>query len=421
MKNRMFASLVVLPLFAGCSGAPRATDTPASTAPAPDAPGRAKKVADAYAAFSFEACHTGEDCGAALAQSVNEKTSGPDAWNPRAHLDTLDVDWIPEWPRLPTGPEGAKYTFAAMALAATRKSWATACTKFYDAYAKDLDKRLAELEPKLVRIKTSPNPYDRIGDLLKIEPEKPRKDALGEFTPGSDAVRYAWEVALYDAFFETNRIFVYAFDGYAPSAELVAMMRPRQGRDYERDAYCLDASKGLVPNAPVLPDTSSWDGEVREMVKPAIPIEREALVNERRGQLALQVKAKFGGAALEHPSLPPGIREISVGTVTRFERNGKAASVVVTQLREEKKPNTNGTEKTVKVDETSSVEFADWPSGVILSPGDSVSFYGAEKTVKDTVISSTPTLEHLSRQRTVEGRHVTSIVTKATGKKVYWK
>ncbi|HTJ83511.1 MAG TPA: hypothetical protein VL400_17445, partial [Polyangiaceae bacterium] len=414
----VIGALVALPLVASCGGAkPDAgAATPTASAPPADAPGRAKKIAEAYAAFSFEACHTGEDCGALFAKSVSEETSGAAAWNPRGHMDSPDPEWIPEWGRLQTGPEGARYTFAALALAATRKSWARACTESHAAFAKRLDARLADLEPKLARIRMSPNPYDRIGDILALQPEKPQKGALGEFTPGSDAVRYTWEAALYDAFNETGRTFVYAFDGYAPSEELVAVMRPRQGQDYERDAYCIDAAKGLVPNAPALPDTSSWDAEVREMVRPAIGIDREALVKERRGQLALQVKAKFANAMSKNPSLPEGIRELSVGTVTKFVRNGKAASVVVTQLREEKKANPDGTQKTVKIDETSSVEFADWPSGVVLDPGDSLSFYGAEKTVKDTVIKSTPELEHLSRQRTVDGRHVTSVVTKAAGK-----
>jgi hypothetical protein len=425
-KNRATRGLALaMPLLlwsvAACGG--RATE------PGPDVPSkpraddsgaRASAVGDTFKKFVYTQCASKEDCPSVFARAAGQDASGR-AWNPRAHMDAPDPAWLVEWYRLPSGEDNARYVYAALALGAVRRSWAEHCDQAYGAYRKDLDARLGELEPKLARLSIEPNPYDRIGGVLALEPDKPKKgDALGEFVKGSDPVRYAYEAALYDAFNDTNRTFVYAFDGYAPSDALVETMKPRQARDYERDAFCLDAARGAIPGVDPLPDTSSWDGEVREMVRSAIPTPQKAAVEARRSQLVLQVRAKFKNAMTRTPSLPTGIREISVGTVTAFERNGRAARVTVTQTREDRKT-VDGISRLQKIDEISTVDFKDWPSGVILDPGDSVSFYGAELTVKDTIIKSTPELEHLSRQRTVDGRHVTKTVTKSGGTKVFFR
>jgi hypothetical protein len=48
----------------------------------------------------------------------------------------------------------------------------------------------------------------------------------------------------------------------------------------------------------------------------------------------------------------------------------------------------------------------------VLEPGDSVSFYGAELSVKEVIMKSTPELEHRSREYKIEGKHVTKLTAK---------
>src|SRR5262249_30570307 len=141
-----------------------------------------------------------------------------------------------------------------------------------------------------------PNPYDRLSGLLSIEPSKIEKSKMNEFAPGSDAVRYRWEVALFDAFEETKRTFVYTFDGHAPSDELIAVMHPRQPKEYEADAFCALAAAGKVADVPALPSTSSWDSGIRGMVRQVVPDDRQSQLEKRRSELADVTRAKFAKA-----------------------------------------------------------------------------------------------------------------------------
>jgi hypothetical protein len=410
--SRQAFKIAPLALIFGCGGDPKPTASTISHASIDPA-----RLVDVYNGFSFGNCQAGDDCPRVFAKAAGADlgaTGKQPAANPRAAMKNPDPAWIPEWDRLPSDAAGAHYAYEALALAAVQRSWAASCDAAYAAHKKAMDEKLAALDRAIAEKNRDPNPYDRLGGLLALEPEAPQKGALGEFKPGSDAIRYRWEAAVFEAFEDTARTFVYTFDAYAPDDALLATMRPRQPQAYERDAYCLDASRGGIAGVKPLPDTSAWDADVRGMVRFAVPAEHAKEIEQRRGELTVQARAKFAKAKLPDPKLPTGIREIVVQSVTGFERDGKRAIVTAVSTREEKSG-----QKTVKIDETATATFADWPSGVMLAPGDTVSFYGAEVRVKDTVIRSTPELEHLSRASTMEAKHVTKIVTKGQTKKYF--
>ncbi len=403
---------LVFSFVLACGSEPQA-DAPPTSRGSVDA----TRLVEVYNGFSFGNCQSGDDCPRVFAKAagVDLGASGKQpAANPRRSMKSPDPAWIPEWDRLPGDEAGAHYAYEALALAAVQRSWAASCDAAYAAHEKSIDEELATLDRGIAEKNRDPNPYDRLAGLLALEPAQPKKGALGEFVAGSDAVRYRWEAAVFEAFEDTARTFVYTFDAYAPDDALLETMRPRQPRAYERDAFCLDASRGAIANVKPLPDTSAWDADVRGMVRFAVPAERAKEIAERRRQLSVQVRAKFAKTKIPDPKLPTGIREITLDRVTAFERDGKRATVTAVSTREEK----SGA-KTVKIDDTATAAFADWPSGVILAPGDAVSFYGAEVRVKDTVIRSTPELEHLSRASALEAKHVTKIVTKGQTKKYF--
>lgn len=415
MKRDARFSLAACFLTLSACGPATPADAPAAARPTPRVD--AGRLAEVYSSFSYGNCQSGDDCPAVFAKAVGAdlgpsgKRPGP---NPRATMKNPDPGWLPEWGRLPESEAGAHYTYEALALAAVQRSWSHACDEAYRSYKKEADERLAALDRAIAEKNRDPNPYDRLGALLSLEPDKPKKESLGEFVKGSDAVRFRWEAAVFEAFEDTARTFVYSFDAYAPSEALVATMRPRQPEKYERDAFCLDASTGKIPGVKPLPDTSAWDADVRGMVKLAVPPARAQAIEQRRKELSTQVRLKFQKVMLPDPKLPPGVRELELTNISRFERDGRAAIVTSTTTREERAGG-----KTIKIDETRQTTFADWPSGVILAPGDSVSFYGAETRVKDTVIRSTPELEHLSRETALEAKHITRLTTKGQTKKYF--
>jgi hypothetical protein len=404
--------LVALFLVA-CGGDPKPTpETAASTSAVSP-----QRITQVYEGFSFGNCATGDDCARVFAKAVGADLGArgkAPAANPRATMKNPDPTWIPEWDRLPSGDKDAHFTYEALALAAVQRSWSASCDAAYEKHKASMDEKLGALDRAIAEKNRNPNPYDRLAGLLALEPDKPQKGALGEFSPGSDALRYRWETAVFEAFEDTARTFVYVFDAYAPSDELLGVIKARQPESYERDAFCLDASSGKIAGVKPLPDTSAWDGDVRGMVKLAVPAATAKAIAERRAELATQVRLKFAKAKVANPSLPTGIRELQTASIQGFERDGRRAMVTSVSTREEK----NGS-RTIKVDETVITTFADWPSGVVLSPGDKVSFYGAELKVKDQTIRSTPELEHLSRQTNFEAKHVTSIVTKGQTKRYF--
>ena len=232
-----------------------------------------ERVSQVYEGFSFGNCTSGDDCPKVFAKAVGADlgpTGKAPAANPRASMKNPDPTWIPEWDRLPSSDKDAHYAYEALALAAVQRSWAASCDAAYKKHKASIDEKLQALDRAVAEKNRNPNPYDRLGGLLALEPDKPKKDALGEFSPGSDAIRYRWETAVFDAFEDTARTFVYVFDAYAPSDALLGVMKPRQPESYERDAFCLDASTGKIAGVKPLPDTSAWDGDVRGMVKLAV-------------------------------------------------------------------------------------------------------------------------------------------------------
>jgi hypothetical protein len=402
-----------VPLFLLSCSAPARKDT-SSSIDASKASAHAR-IPGVYASFSFGNCNATESCPVTFAKAVGADLGptgkGP-APNPRATMKNPDPVWLPAWGRLPEGDAGAHYTFAALTLAAVERSWSVACDAAYREHKKRMDERLAALDRAVAEKNRDPNPYDRLRGILALEPEKPSKDGLGEFVRGSDALRHAWELAVFEAFEATGRTFVYALDRRAPSDALLAVMRPRQPEAFERDAFCLDAQKAGAPNLAPMPDTSAWDADVRAMVKRAVSPDRASEITRRRAEITAQVKLKFAKVKVDRPQPPPGVREMSTGAIQSFARDGRKATTTYVAAREERAGS-----KLVKIDETVVATFPDWPSGVLLEPGDAVTFYGFEVRTKDTVIRSTPELEHLSRQTSVEAKHVVSVRAKGTVKK----
>ena len=382
----------------GC-GSPQEEPGVPSAGPATDVSG----IAATYRNWDFSTCASADRC----AESFREKAGQKPNLNPKASMKNPDPAWIPEWESLPSGDPGARYVYEALVLAATNRTWAKRCDEAYTAYGKKLDAKLAQVRELVAKESRDPNPYDRLAALLALKPKRD-PETSGEFVEGSDVVRYEIEASIFDAFEATNRTFLYAVKGYAPSDSVLASTHKREPRAYERDSYCLDASRGLIADVPKLPTLSPGTDEVRSMVTPVLTAERIREVEKRRQDLVEVTKAKFAKVTGSTPSLPPGVREMSEGRVQRFERDGKGATVVLLLLAER----TDASGKIQKIDETITASFSDWPSGLVLELGDAISFYGIEQKLKDTIIKSSPILEHLSRETTVLAKHL----SKATNK-----
>jgi hypothetical protein len=384
---------------------------------------RARAIEETFAGFGFEDCTTDPSlCADEFARRAGADLHAPTGYSPRATLaKNPDPTWLPEWDRMPASTPRAPYAWRALTLAAVNKSYAARCNEAYERFAKEQSRLEKGLGHGIAKVNREVNPYDRLAMMLALEPAKaPTSGKLGEFAPGSDALRYQWEVAVFDAFEDTQRTFLYLATGHAPSEDLLGTMRPRQAPDYERDAYCIDAMRGLVPGVPAMPDLGSAFDEVRGMVKAVVPEERVASIEKRREDLTSVVRAKFQKTRVKNPSLPPGVRVLTMARVEMFERDGRAAKVRVTVTDESVRVEPNGQRKTVKVDETATASFADWPSGLVLEPGDTITFFGAESSEKITIIKSTPELEHKSRQTVLEAKHLWKAHTK-TGSTVWFR
>ena len=378
------------------------------------------RVKDVYTAFNFADCKSGENCAGTFAERAGlslGKDGKNKVPNPRAHLPSPDDVWILSWAELPTGEPGSHYVFEAITLAAVHRTWRASCEKAHAEFDKAFTERYAAFDKQIVEKNQATNPYDRLAGLLALEPDKPDKAALdhkkgASFKKGSDALRYRWETAVFDAFEETGRTFVYSFDAYAPSDELLTVIHPRQPKDLELEAFCLDAWRGNNPSFEPPPDTSSWDTHVKSMVRAPVLEEQVRRVDKRRTELADVAKAKFAKAKLPNPQLPTGIREMTIREVKSFQRDGKKAIIRSTTTKEDRTPLPGGKSKISKIDDNATTTFADWPSGVELATGDTVSFYGAELSVKEVIVRSTTELEHRSREYGIDARHITKIVSK---------
>lgn len=421
MKNLSLSAPALVLALTSC-GPSTTQQTPTGVGPQPTTTSSSgstanlQNVLEVYPIFDFSGCKAGENCARTFALRVGVDlgergdAAGP---NPRATItQNPDPVWLPEWARLPTSDAGAHFAFEALALAAVHKSFRASCEKAYADYDKDETARMATLDQAIGARNREANPYDRLSGLLSLAPPKPDKSKMNEFSIGSDAVRYRWELAVFQAFEETSRTFVYVFDGYAPSEDLLGVMRPRQQKEYEVDAFCILAAQGKIPGVKALPDTSSWDSGVRSMVRRYVPEERALYIEKRRAELADVTKATFAKARIPNPQLPPGIKELTVPKVTTFVRDGKRATVTSLNIREERVTLASGKVKTIKLEEHASATFEDWPSNVILEPGDAVSFYGAEISAKELTLKGTAELEHTSRTYVLEAKHITKIINK---------
>jgi hypothetical protein len=396
MKRQSFGFVVMLSLFA-CG------DTPEPRLPTeePDKKPDFSRVANVYADWGFSSC----DGEAACAKTFAEKAGVTLQQNPKGVIASPDPDWIPEWSKLPETADGAHFTFEALVLAAANKTYRKRCEGAYETYAKALDKDVADVRAVIAREATDPNPYDRISALLALRPAKdPPKP--GEFVKGSDPARFDVECAIFDSFEATNRTFVYTVGGYAPTDALLGAIHRREPPSDERDAFCLAASRGEIDGVPALP-TPPGTEEVKGMVRAVVDPEVAARLDQRRADLKEQTRLKFEKGKAPNPSLPPGVRSISDGSVTAFVRDGQGAELALKTSVE----STSSSGKIERVDEVMKVTFADWPSGVTLDVGDTLSFYGVDVSVKETLLDDTSKKHHLSRESKVTGKHVMRIAT----------
>lgn len=360
------------------------------------------RVPKVYAEFGFSSCEGDADC----AKTFAEKAGVTRVQNPKGVIANPDAEWIPEWSQLPETSEGAHFTFEALVLAATNKTYRARCESAYNAWAKALDTEIAEAKAVIVREANDPNPYDRISTLLALRPAKdPAKPS--EFLKGSNPARFDVEVAIFDAFEATNRTFVYTVGGFAPTDALLAVIHRREPQPEERDAFCLAASRGEIDGVPPLPTVEGTEG-VKNMVRAVVDPEVVTRLERKRKELAEQTRLKFEKGKVPNPSLPPGVRSISDGTVSGFVRDGQGAEVLIKTTAETTTPSG----KIERVDEILKVEFPDWPSGVALDLGDTLSFYGVEVSTKETLLDDTSKKHHLSRESKVTGKHVMRIATK---------
>lgn len=396
----MFGALVL-----GCAVVSGCSDTPEPRM-LPDGEGPPKadfsRVAKTYADWGFSSCDGESDCAKTFAERAGVTRKD----NPKGVIANPDADWIPEWSKLPETSEGAHFTYEALVLAATNKTYRARCEAAYTDWAKALDADVSDVRAVLAREANDPNPYDRISALLALRPAKdPAKPS--EWTKGSDPARFDVECGIFDAFEATNRTFVYTVGGFAPTDSILAAIHRREAPSDERDAFCLAASRGEIDGLPKLPVPEGTD-EVKAMVRAVVDPDAAARIDQRRKDLKEQTRLKFEKGKVANPSLPPGVRSISDGSVTAFLRDGQGAEVSLKTTVETTLPSG----KVERVDEVMKVTFADWPSGVNLDLGDTMSFYGVDVSVKETLLDDTSKKHHLSRESKVTGKHVMRIATK---------
>lgn len=387
----------LLALTSGC-GEPPESRLPTDEPPKVDF----SRVPAVYAEFGFSSCDGDPDC----ARTFAEKAGVTRVQNPKGVIPNPDATWIPSWSDLPETSEGAHFTYEALVLAATNKSYRKRCESAHEAWGKALDAELSDAKAVIARETNDPNPYDRITALLAL---RPAKDPLkpGEFVNGSNPARYAVEVAIFDAFEATNRTFVYTVGGFAPTDALLGAIHQREPLADEQDAFCLAASRGEIDGIPPLPDVAGTEG-VKSMVRAVVEPEVVSRLERRKKELVEITRVKFEKGKAPNPSLPPGVKSISDGTVSGFVRDGQGAEVLIKTTAESTTPSG----KVERTDETMKVTFPDWPSGVSLDLGDTLSFYGVDVSVKETLLDDTSKKYHLSRESKVTGKHVMRISTK---------
>lgn len=364
-------------------------------------------VARAIDSWTFSSCGQQPDCVDRFAALAGESKIGPESPNPRAAMANPDAAWLTGWDQLPSGRDRTRFTYAALALMAHNRSYANACDAAYAKVKSGIDARLAKAEKAIADTKAQPNPYDRITALLALRPPSdPPKPT--PFTEGSDAARLAIELGIFDGFEATNRTFLYLIGGFAPKESLANALSTRDPA-VERDLFCLEAMAGKISGVPPYPEPGPEFAAVRGVVSEVVPDARAKIAQRRKPELAEVAKKQLEKAMAKNVGLPPGVRVMGAGKIVRFERDGRGAKVGMTTVTETR----DGAGKVTKIDETISATFPDWPSNLVLDLGDTITFYGVEDKLKETVIKSTPTLEHKSREITASGKHLVRVNTKS--------
>lgn len=325
-------------------------------------------LAGAYAAWTFESCASAHapSCGAAFAARAGDPhhagQNPPHERDPRSEPNP-DPVWLPGWETLPSGANHADVVYAALAAAASEKTYLADCNRRFDDYFRDQSSRLAAVQSKIDAALARSNPYDRLQALGDIE--RPAR------TKPADAATYALETAMAKAYLEAGRAVTYGERNLKPKVDL----RPLFDEETERDLFC-------SANAPTL----DLDDAARAAVKPLYTKERlDALAASVRA--ANEETATF--FAMKGAPRPPSHLG---GTVKTAEKRG---STWVVTLYEEAEGVHEDRSRCVaitlvtarcptvntKTETTTHLVFTDLPDTAAFAPNDAVSVRG---TVADT-------------------------------------
>lgn len=385
---RWFSFLGLLAALPGCGfvriasgGASAPGGASAEGAPATSGHG---SVAAAYAGWTYESCHkkTLFECGALFAQQAGDPYR-PDA-NPGYEGDPAgeaspDAVWLPGWSKLPRGASHADSAYAALHVAASEKTWRSACDALFDTYRDAQKARLDAVRPAIAAALAKTNPYERLQALIDIPRPEP--------TTPADAARFELETATAKAYLDAGRGVSYG------EAKLRPEKTPRALFDdaTERDAFCIAVAHGQVNVVkdrvaqPVLPAPVGAGGDalLAGVVKPLFTAEREKEIADATARARQATDDLFAMRDAPRPPSHLGGKvksaehEGDTWTVTLYEEasgvHQDESRCVAVNLVVARCPTVNTKEET-----TTHLTFVGLPSDVSIVKGDELSLWGRE-------------------------------------------
>lgn len=237
--------------------------------------------------------------------------------NPRSFMQNPDPEWIPGWERIPADEGHRHVAFAALARAASLRSFFTTCRRDFDAADLSRAEEAERLRRELEQIDKLENVYARLGRLVTYRREVRRRftDPVGP--------RYGLELAVFERFAKSGRGFLYELQNQR--AEDAGALRPAFSTEEERDLYCIESS---------IPTWQDADELGAEYV--AVPISAA-----RRAELEAKA-AKARDLEVKLPAAERKISEITGDKAPEKEQEillGKEVletPLFVTQVKEEK-------------------------------------------------------------------------------------
>ncbi len=207
------------------------------------------------------------------------------AKNPRSFMQNPDPEWIPGWDRIPADEGHRHVAFAALARAASLRSFFTSCRRDFDAADLSRAEEAERLRRELDQIDKLDNVYARLGRLVTYRREVRRRftDPVGP--------RYSLELAVFDRFSKSGRGFLYELQNQR--AEDAGALRPAFAPDDERDLFCLESH---------VPTWQDADAAAGDYVAVPIAATRQADLEARAGR-ARDLEAKLPAAERKIPEM----------------------------------------------------------------------------------------------------------------------